>query len=120
MTIHTLNVWIADDPYKQAFGLMNVKSPLPLNHGMLFIYTEEANHTMWMKNTYIPLDLIFLDKNRKVIGFVENMKPLSLKSHGINKESLYAIEVNAGYIKDNKIRIGDIINFQQSKKKLNR
>ena len=66
----------------------------------------------WMKNTYIPLDIIFINKhkdNYKIIGYLENMVPKSLESRGIQKKSKYAIEVNAGTIKHLNLKIGDVI-----------
>ena len=55
------------------------------------------NHSMWMQDTLIPLDILFLDSKYKVIGFIENAEPLSEKSLFINKHSYYVIETNAGF-----------------------
>ena len=99
-------------PIDQAKGLMFVKKKLPKNSGALFDYSKNPHQlSFWMKNTYIPLDILFLDKHKKVIGLLENMIPHSLKSKSINKIASYAIETNAGTIKNNKINIGDIIEF---------
>ena len=87
---------------------MFVKNPLPKNSGYLF----ENPSKFWMKNTYIPLDIIFINKhkdNYKIIGYLENMVPKSLESRGIQKKSKYAIEVNAGTIKHLNLKIGDVI-----------
>ena len=95
-------------PKETAQGLMFVKKPLPKNSGYLF----ENPSKFWMKNTYIPLDIIFINKhkdNYKIIGYLENMVPKSLESRGIQKKSKYAIEVNAGTIKHLKLKIGSII-----------
>lgn len=59
-------------------GLMFRKDSLKPNHGMLF-HTGRKYNSFWMKNTYIPLDVIFLDETFKIIGFVENNQPLSLE-----------------------------------------
>jgi uncharacterized protein len=93
-----------------AQGLMFVKNPLPKNSGYLF----ENPSKFWMKNTYIPLDIIFINKHKdknhyKIIGYLENMVPKSLESRGIQKKSNYAIEVNAGTIKNLKLKVGDVI-----------
>ena len=91
-----------------AQGLMFVKKPLPKNSGYLF----ENPSKFWMKNTYIPLDIIFINKhkdNYKIVGYLENMVPKSLESRGIQKKSNYAIEVNAGTIKHLNLKIGDVI-----------
>ena len=105
-TIHVLKH--LKKPNEKAQGLMFVKKPLPKNSGYLF----ENPSTFWMKNTYIPLDIIFINKykdNYKIVGYLENMVPKSLESRGIQKKSKYAIEVNAGTIKHLNLKIGDVI-----------
>jgi uncharacterized protein len=105
-TIHILKH--LKTPKETAQGLMFVKNPLPKNSGYLF----ENPSKFWMKNTYIPLDIIFINKhkdNYKIIGYLENMVPKSLESRGIQKKSKYAIEVNAGTIKHLNLKIGDVI-----------
>ena len=91
-------------------GLMFVKK-LKQNHGMLFEYDYYGNHTMWMKNTIISLDILFLNKNNILLGYIENTTPLSLKSLGINKHSKKIIEVASGTIKKNNFQIGDKIKY---------
>ena len=76
-------------------GLMYVKNPLNSRYGMLFDMGYKVN-SMWMKNTFIPLDIIFLDKIMNIIGFKENNQPHSLKSISINKLSKYVLEMNGG------------------------
>ena len=56
-----------------------------------------------MKNTYIPLDAVFLDNNYKIVGFVKDMKPQSLYSNKIDKESRYIVEINSGEIDSNNL-----------------
>ena len=77
---------------------------------MLFAFKYDHN-SVWMKNAYIPLDVIFLDQDYKVIGFVEDTVPLSLKTVKINKKSNYIIEVNAGWIRKNNLKIGNKMNL---------
>ena len=96
-----------DDAVK---GLMYVKEPLNSRYGMLFDVGYKVN-SMWMKNTFIPLDVIFLDKNMKIIGFKENNQPQSLKSISINKPSKYVLEMNAGTLKNFNLKKGDKIYF---------
>ena len=93
-------------------GLMYIKKPLWNNNGMLFdMAPEPILHSMWMKNTYIPLDIIFLDENMNVVGFKENNQPHSLKSISIDKPSRYVLEMNAGSVKKKKLKIGERIYF---------
>ena len=97
-------------------GLMYEKKPLWNNNGMLFdMAPNPKNHSMWMKNTYIPLDIIFLDKNMKIVGFKENNQPHSLKQIRINKPSRYVLEMNAGSVKDNNLKINDKLFFMNIK-----
>lgn len=95
-------------------GLMYVKEPLHTRYGMLFDMGYKVN-SMWMKNTYIPLDVIFLDKNMNIIGYKENNQPHSLKSISINKPSKYVLEMNAGSVKKFNLKRGDKLYFIQYK-----
>ena len=78
-------------------GLMYRKNKLKYNEGMLFKYTYK-NNSMWMKNTYIPLDVIFLDSEMNIVGYVKDTVPLSLKSISIDKKSNNVLEMNSGSI----------------------
>ena len=91
-------------------GLMYVKNPLHPRYGMLFDMGYKVN-SMWMKNTFIPLDIIFLDKNMNIIGYKENNQPHSLKSISINKPSKYVLEMNGGTVKKFNLKRGDKIYF---------
>jgi uncharacterized membrane protein (UPF0127 family) len=99
-----------DTPESRAKGLMFRAEPLPENSGLLFDYGGKAvKDAFWMKNTHIPLDIIFIDQNKKVVGLLENMKPFDLTNRTINSEYYGAIEMNAGEIKKMNIQIGNII-----------
>jgi uncharacterized protein len=91
-------------------GLMYVKEPLYSRYGMLFDMGYKMN-SMWMKNTFIPLDVIFLDENMNIIDYKENNQPHSLKSISINKPSKYVLEMNAGTVRKFNIKRGDKIYF---------
>lgn len=95
---------------KRNKGLMNRKTPLKNNEGLLFIYQKPQKIKIWMKNTFIPLDLLFLDTKMKVIDYKENLKPQDIKTNYIsNIKCKYAIEINGGSIKKNNIKKGTII-----------
>ena len=96
-------------------GLMYVKEPLHTRYGMLFDMGYKVN-SMWMKNTYIPLDVIFLDKNMNIIGYKENNEPHSLKSIMIDKPSRYVLEMNGNSKKRFNLKEGDKINFIEKSK----
>jgi len=90
-------------------GLMFVKR-LPKNVGALFCMPDKKNHPFWMKNTYVSLDIIFLDEKFKVVGFAENARPNDLTFVEINKPSKFIIEINAGFSKTHSLHVGDLIN----------
>lgn len=110
----TLNIQIADDIKKRIAGLMHYKE-LGENEGMLFIFEEEERHSFWMKNTAIPLDLIFINEQKEIVEIAPNNNPYSLKSITSLEYALYILEVNAGYCKDKNIEIGDKISFERQK-----
>ena len=98
-------------------GLMFERKPMKNNYGMLFdMYHEPKIHSMWMKNTYIPLDIFFLDENMNIVGFKENNEPHSLKSIMIDKPSRYVLEMNGGNRKRFNLKTGDKINFIEKSK----
>ena len=109
--VHKLKLWKAKTKSELKKGLMFRKKRLPNDHGMLFNYNKYADHSFWMKNTFIPLDMIFLNKKNNVIGVVENAEPHTLISRTIGKQSYNAIEVNGGWIKKNNLNIGDKIRY---------
>lgn len=89
-------------------GLMFKKEALPENSAALFVFKEPRNVSFWMKNTYIPLDLIYLNSDYRVIKLYSNTKPLSLKGHH-GKYVKYALECNSGTIISKNIKINDKI-----------
>ena len=93
---NTIYVERVTTPELIAKGLMFRKEPLAQNHGMLFDKGDWSSSGFWMKNTYIPLDILFLDDTFTVIDILYDMKPLDTTSRNINKPWRYAIEINAG------------------------
>jgi hypothetical protein len=103
----TLNVEYAKTFEQRARGLMFRKS-LCEDCGMFFKFESPRFAGMWMKNTFIPLDVAFIDRN----GVITDIKPLtphSLESVGSSKEVLYALEMNQGWFAENEIKVGDQI-----------
>jgi uncharacterized membrane protein (UPF0127 family) len=105
-TISRLEIEIADDPYQRETGLMYRKS-LGENRGMLFIFENEAQRGFYMKNTHIPLDLIFLDANFRIVSISKNATPQSLQTIPSNEPAQYVLEVNAGLSDTWKLETGD-------------
>lgn len=93
-----LQVEVVSTPQGRAKGLM-FRTKLPENRGMLFIFPEEIVHSFWMKNTYIPLDMVFVARNRSVVGVVENATPLTEDSRAVPHASMYVLEFAAGVAK---------------------
>lgn len=96
---------IADTAEKRSQGLMYRKS-MPADQGMFFKFDSEKIQSFWMKNTYIPLDMIFLDKDLKVVGLLENVPALNEIPRKIDKPSKFIVELNAGESSKVKIDIG--------------
>jgi uncharacterized membrane protein (UPF0127 family) len=96
--VHTFKVWVADDFKRRARGLMFVNR-LADDEGMLFIYEQPQEVSMWMKNTFIPLDMLFVDTGGKVIRVVENTVPHSLETISSQGLALGVIELKGGTAK---------------------
>ncbi len=85
-------------------GLMH-RRMMPENRGMLFVFTDEANHAMWMKNTFIPLSVAFID-SKGVITNIEDMKPHTEDAHPATRPVRYALEMNLGWFAKRGIKAG--------------
>jgi uncharacterized membrane protein (UPF0127 family) len=92
---HTFQVYLAENHEQQTRGLMFVRN-LPERTGMLFVYQEAARYSMWMKNTYIPLDIVFARGDGTVSSVIHDTQPLSLESLGAIEPVNYVLELNAG------------------------
>jgi len=105
----SLKVIIANTDKLRQIGLMNIKN-MQNNVGMLFVFDEIDNHCFWMKNTYIPLSIAFLDEN-KIIVDIQDMKELDETPHCSLNKVKYALEVKQGFFKVNKLGINTKLNF---------
>ncbi len=105
-------VQIANNQYKARYGLMNLDY-LPSNYGMLFDFKQEQIINMWMKNTRIPLDMIFIDKNNHIINIAANTRPYSLKNINSTAPAIMALEINGGIAEKFGIKAGDQILFNR-------
>lgn len=94
----------ATDPAR-ALGLMHRKQPLGENRGMLFVFDAPGFHAMWMKNTYIPLSVAFIDE-RGIILNIADMAPLTTTAHGAAGFARYALEMNQGWFASRGIKAG--------------
>ncbi len=101
-----VKVEIAATPDTRELGLM-YRNHLDDSAGMLFIFPSAGTQQFWMKNTVIPLDMLFADSNGKVLGIVANAQPYSEALLGGFNGTLYVLEVNAGYAAKHHIMVGD-------------
>ncbi|AMO38931.1 hypothetical protein AC731_001045 [Thauera humireducens] len=88
-------------------GLMNRRT-MPQHQGMVFVFPEDARHCMWMKNTYLPLSVAFLDAHGKVIN-IEDMQPQTEDNHCAAAPARFALEMNLGWFRERGIKPGDAL-----------
>ena len=91
------DIYLAITPQQQARGLMHVRE-LPATTGMLFVDGETRIRSMWMKNTYISLDMVFARADGTITNIVENTEPLSLRSVRSTEPVNFVLELNAGTV----------------------
>ena len=104
------DVWVASTPSRQAQGLMFVRS-LPPMRGMLFVHQSPKQITMWMKNTYIPLDMVFIDDQGHVQEIVEHTTPHSLDIIRSNQPAIAVLEIAAGEAKRLGLKPGQRVSY---------
>ena len=104
----TLNVEIADTAELREFGLMQ-RTTLNENAGMLFVYPDEDIRGVWMKNTLLALDVLFLSESGKIVSMLRNLQPcrqVPCSIYTSQYKARYMLEVNAGFIDRHAIKIG--------------
>ena len=105
------NIEVASNPNDRRKGLMYRKS-LSEDHGMFFVWEYRKRQCMWMRNTYIPLNVAYIDTKGKILEIYE-MLPLSEDSICSKKRVKYALEVNLDWFKRNNVQVGDQINITE-------
>lgn len=104
-------VEIAESEAERQKGLMYRKH-LSDDEGMLFIFPgEDEDRIFWMKNTYISLDMIFIDSNKKVVGILEEVPILNDVPRKVEKPSKYVVELAAGVAGKNRIQEGAVMEY---------
>lgn len=109
-TLAMIDIEVADNDQLRARGLM-YRRTLPENAGMLFIQSLEEMQSFWMKNTYIPLDILFVNRDKEIVTIHANTTPLKEWNYASTKPAIYVVEVNAGFSNRHGINIGDRIEF---------
>jgi len=105
-----VRVELATTPAERELGLM-YRHHLDADAGMLFIFPTQDHVSFWMRNTEIPLDMIFADSSGRIVGIVVNAVPYSEDSLGPNADSQYVLEVNGGFCAAHHVATGDRMRF---------
>ena len=101
---------VAREPGELQRGLM-YRRHMGWNRGMVFLFTAEEQQSFWMKNTLIPLDMIFVRSDMTVLGVVHNAEPRTLTSRRVEGLSQFVVETNAGWAKEHNIGAGAQVKF---------
>ncbi len=108
---HTVHVEIANTNKTRQIGLMN-RDSMPAQNGMLFTFDREGIYTIWMKNTRIPLDIIWIDSAYKIVYIKENAQPcknINCEIHAPTKKARYVLETNAGWVQKHGVALMDSV-----------
>ncbi len=103
----TFTLEVADDNSERQTGLMHRRS-MAADHGMIFVFPSESMREFWMKNTHIPLDILYLDKAGKIVS-IRKLEPLNERSVSSIFPAQYAIELNQGAAAKAGVRVGEMI-----------
>jgi len=98
-------------PEERANGLIG-RPTLAVDAGLLFVFDEPGMHAISTKDTLIPLDIIFISADRRIVGIVENARPLSETSRQIGAASQYVLEIRAGLSSQHGFKVGQSVSFQ--------
>jgi uncharacterized protein len=109
--VHAVDVEVAATPDSRSRGLMWRKE-LPEGQGMLFIFPDEEVQRFWMRNTLIPLDMIFINSAGRVVGIIENAAPRSLVQRFVREPGCYVLEVPGGWSRKVGLEPGGQVRFE--------
>jgi len=109
--VSAVHVEVARTPEELERGLM-FREKLGSADGMLFVFPQSAEHTFWMKNTLIPLDMVFIDEGHAVAGIVASAEPMTTTPRTVGVASRYVLEVNGGFCAAHGVTRGDLVRFE--------
>jgi uncharacterized protein len=112
-TITKIDIEIAHDEVQRNQGLM-YRRKMDYKRGMMFIFEDERQRSFWMKNTHIPLDILYIDQDLKIIKIQYNTTPFSERPIPSNRPAQYVLEVNAGFCERFGIKEGQFIVYSYS------
>ena len=104
----TVRVEMAEREAQRLRGLM-YRTELPEDEGMLFVFQGRTVHPFWMKNTCLPLDMLFIDEDGFIVGIEENVPTLNESNYSVPCPSKYVLEVNAGWTRRHGVRAGQYV-----------
>lgn len=107
----TFTLEVAATPASRERGLM-FRNSMPDDHGMIFVFPEEAMRRFWMKNTKIPLDIIYVNAARKIVS-IKQMKPFDESGATSDEPAMYAIELNKDMARKIGIKVGDVLDIPE-------
>jgi uncharacterized membrane protein (UPF0127 family) len=107
----SFQVEIADTPAKRELGLQ-YRRELADHRGMLFLFPHEKENAFWMKNTPIPLDMIFISAKHRIVGIIEETVPFSLESRSVSVPSQFVLEIKGGLSRQHGFSVGDRVRFE--------
>ncbi|MCK7592038.1 DUF192 domain-containing protein [Subsaxibacter sp. CAU 1640] len=108
--IKTIDIEIADDDYQTQTGMM-YRDSMEDNQGMLFVFQDARFHSFYMKNTRIPLDIIYIGADKKIVSFQKNAKAFDETSLPSEAPAQYVLEINAGLADKWNLAVGDSIDY---------
>jgi uncharacterized membrane protein (UPF0127 family) len=108
----TFDLEVANTPEKRAKGLM-FRKDMPQKSGMIFTYASPRYVGIWMKNTYIPLDILWVSPKKEIVYIHENATPHSLTIMRPKHKAQYVIELNSGSVKRFDLKVGDKVSFKK-------
>jgi len=110
---HVISVEVAADNATREHGLMD-RTSMPADHGMLFVFPDSEVRTFWMKDTLIPLDMLFFDGHRKIVTVLHDVPPCTAdpcKIYPSTEPARYVLELNAGTAAQMGVREDDVATF---------
>jgi uncharacterized protein len=110
--VHTFRVWVAETPQQAEQGLMFVRD-LPESQGMVFPWEPPRVSNMWMKNTYIELDMLFIDAHGRVLKIVEHAPALSLETISSGAPVVATLELKGGAAAHLGLQVGDEVSWKK-------
>lgn len=106
-----IEVEIAETEHDRQRGLM-FRTQMPETRGMIFPFPEKTDHSFWMHNTCIPLDMLFIDEDGLIVGIEENTPTLNDDTYSVGCESKYVLEVNAGWTRAHGVKAGQSVKIE--------